>query len=304
MRRPSRRASRRSRVALAALAAGLALVAACGGGDGSDSASGAVLPPGMNPAPPPPQSNADLAPPAVPFAAATPRWRARAVESFPHDPQAYTQGLLLDGGRLYESTGEWGKSSLRRVDLRTGRVLQRWQIAAEHFGEGIALLDDRIWMLTWKGGRGWAFDPRTLAPTDSFTYVGEGWGLATDGTSLFLSDGSAELRVYDPEGFTQQRTIRVTEAGRPIHSLNELEWMDGELLANIYNTEWIARIDPATGEVRGWIDISGLLAAEERAEVQRLGGVANGVAWDAQRKRLLVTGKHWPKLFAVELEKM
>ena len=296
----SRRAFRRSLVALASLA----LAVACDGSDGSDSASGAVLPPGMSPTPPPPQSNADLAPPAVPFAATTPRWRARPVESWPHDAQAYTQGLLLDGGRLYESTGIEGASSLRRVDLRTGRVLQRYQLGAQHFGEGIALLDGRIWMLTWKSGRGWTFDPNTLAPTDSFTYVGEGWGLATDGKLFYLSDGSAEVRVYDPEGFTQQRTIRVTEAGRPIHALNELEWMDGELLANIYNTDWIARIDPATGEVRGLIDIGALLSVEDRAEVQRLGGVANGIAWDGQRKRLLVTGKHWPKLFVVELERM
>lgn len=292
---------RHARALLAAAALGLlGGVAACDGGGDSGSASGAVLPPGMTP---PPQSNADLAPPAVPFDAATPRWRARVVAGWPHDVQAYTQGLLVDGGRLYESTGLEGASSLRRVELRTGRVLQRHTLAARYFGEGIAMHGGRLYMLTWRAGKGWIFDPATLAPVDSFTYAGEGWGLAGDGARLYLSDGSARVSVIDPAGFTVERTFEVTEAGRPVHSLNELEWMDGELLANIYNTSLIARIDPASGQVRGWIDVAGLLSAEERAAVERVGGVANGIAWDAERKRLLVTGKMWPRLFEVELEK-
>ena len=285
-------------------AAALAGTLACDGADAGDSAPGSVaLPPGMSNTTPAAQSYADMAPPAVPFDASTPRWRARTVESWPHDPQAYTQGLLVDGGRLYESTGLEGASSLRRVDLASGRVLQRYTLAPQYFGEGIALVGNRIHMLTWKAGKGWVFDATTLAPVDSFTYEGEGWGLATDGERLYLSDGSSGIRVIDPDGFTVQRTIQVTEAGRPVHSLNELEWMDGELLANVYNTDLIARIDPASGQVRGWIDIGGLLSAEERAATQRVSGVANGIAWDAQRQRLLVTGKMWPRLFAVELEK-
>lgn len=300
--RPRSRSRSRALPALLLLGAA-AVAAACGGGDTGGSASGAVLPPGMTPPPPPPQSNADLPPPAVPFDTATPRWTARAVARWPHDAQAYTQGLLVDGGRLYESTGLEGASSLRRVELRTGRVLQRYALEARYFGEGIAMLGDRLYMLTWRAGKGWVFDPATLAPVDSFTFAGEGWGLTSDGTRLYLSNGSSRISVIDPAGFAVQRQIEVRDGGRAVHSLNELEWMDGELLANVYNTPWIARIDPATGQVRGWIDIGGLLSPDERAQVDRQGGVANGVAWDSARKRLLVTGKLWPTLFEVELER-
>lgn len=279
-----------------ALVAGGALLAVAACSNGGDEPRGPVLPPGMTnlqPSEPAPE------PPPVPFSAATPRYSVRVVQSWPHDPQAFTQGLELHDGTLYESTGVEGRSSVRRVELATGKVLQRVDIPYPLFGEGITVLDGRLYQLTWKSKKGFIYDAATLAPVDSFSYAGEGWGLTNDGHSLYMSDGTPTIRVLDPETLQVTRTIQVTEDGHPVPFLNELEWMDGELLANVWMTELVARIDPATGHVTGWVDLTGLLTPAERAGVD----VTNGLAYDAARRRLLVTGKYWPKLFAVELER-
>ena len=281
---------------LLALAAGLALLggAACGG-DESASASGTVLPPGMTQIP---QSD-EPPPPAVPFSPATPRYAAREVASLAHDRGAFTEGLLVHDGVLFESTGIEGRSDVRRVELATGRVLQRAALPDQYFGEGIVVLRDRLYQLTWKSGKGWVRDPATLAPLDSFSYTGEGWAMTTDGTHIYMSDGTSRLRVVDPAGFRVVRTIDVTEAGQPVHYVNELEWVKGEIWANVWLKDLVARIDPATGRVVGWIDL-GPLAAAARRENPNV-DVTNGIAYDAAGDRVLVTGKYWPRLVQIEV---
>ena len=244
-------------------------------------------------------SNADAAPPAVPFDSATPRVVARAVTSWPHDTAAYTQGLTFEHGRLLESTGLEGQSDLRELERGTGRVLHRVALPTDVFGEGLAAAGDSVYQLTWKKGRGYVYDARTLALKDSVKYQGEGWGLASDGKQLYFSDGTSEIRVIDPKDFHELRRIRVTEAGQPVWMLNELEIVRGELWANIYETNWIARIDTSSGHVLGWIDVGALLTPAERDAVAKRGGVANGIAHDAAKGRVLVTGKLWPRMFEI-----
>jgi glutaminyl-peptide cyclotransferase len=246
------------------------------------------------------QTNAEVDPPRVPYSPGTPRQLAHAVQRWPHDTMAFTQGLLVHGGRLLESTGLEGRSSVREVEERSGRVLRRTDLDAKEFGEGIAVLGERLYQVTWKSGRGHVYDLDTLAPLDSFTYDGEGWGLASDGASLYLSDGTSGIRVIDPAGFRVVRTIKVSEAGKPVYLLNELEWVRGELWANIYQTDLVARIDPASGQVVGWLDLAKLLSREERGAVGSRGGVANGIAYDSLSGTVLVTGKYWP--FVVQLD--
>ncbi len=277
------------------LAAAAILAVACGP---SGDYSPPPLPPGMLP---PPVTNADGLPPAVPFDPSTPRVVARAIASWPHDTAAYTQGLFLQGSRVIESTGLEGQSDLRDVDMKTGRVVSHHRLPVKEFGEGIAQVDNRIFQITWQGGRGHVYDAKSLAPVDSFSYSGEGWGLASDGKKLYMSDGTASIRIIDPSGFTQQSTIAVAEAGKPVPMLNELEWINGELWANIYQTSLIARISPASGQVLGWVDLGKLLTAQEQALVSARGGTANGIAYDSARKRILVTGKLWPRLFEIAL---
>lgn len=245
------------------------------------------------------RSSADATPPPVPYDSTTPRFVARALTSWPHDTAAYTQGLLLDGQRVIEGTGLVGQSEVREVDLQSGRIVRRTPLAASAFGEGTAVVGGRLYQLTWRGGRGYVYHAATLALLDSVTYAGEGWGLTTDGTHLFMSDGTDSIRILDPRTFAVRRTFKVTEAGRPVWMLNELEWVDGELLANVYQTDFVARVDPATGHVVGWIDLGNLLTPAERAGVTQRGGVANGLAYDTHRRRLLVTGKRWPRLFEI-----
>ena len=273
------------------------VLAACPDSDAHDDTTDSrpALPPGMVSRAP---TNADVAPPVVPLSPATPVDTARAQASWPHDADAYTQGLLVTDGRLIESTGIVGKSEVREVDMTTGRVKHAQKLPRQHFGEGIALAGGRLYQLTWRAGQGYVYDAQTLAPVDSFDYQGEGWGLTSDGTSLYMSDGSSYIKVLDPATRAVQRTIAVTEAGRRVHALNELEWIDGELWANVYQTDWVARIDPATGQVRRWVWIGALLSPAERKAVQARGGVANGIAWDSTRHRVLLTGKYWPRLFA------
>ncbi len=216
----------------------------------------------------------------------------------PHDTAAYTQGLVLADGRLYESTGRYGSSQLRLVDLPTGRVVQAVPLPDDRFGEGLALLDGTLYQLTWTSGVAYTYDARTLAPRDSLTYDGEGWGLATDGTSLIMSDGTATLRFLDPHTFAVRRAVTVRDRGSPLSQLNELEYTRGALFANVYQSDWIVRIDPTSGAVQAWFDLAGLLPAGARTPAT---DVLNGIAFDEATGNLLVTGKRWPTLFEIRL---
>lgn len=214
---------------------------------------------------------------------------------FPHDPTAFTEGLLWADSILFESTGLYGHSELRRVDLRSGRVLASRALAPNRFGEGLALLNGRLYQLTWKAGVAYTYDAATLAPGDSFHYGGEGWGLATDGTSLIMSDGSDSLRVLSPATFQVQRVIHVRYQDAPLYRLNELEYADGELLANVYQSDWVVRIDPATGAVREAIDLTDLYPDRPVTA-----DVMNGIALAPDGRQWLLTGKRWPVLFEVQ----
>jgi len=247
------------------------------------------------------QTQANARPPAIPFDTTTPRISPRVIRSWPHDTAAYTQGLAIYRGRLLESTGLLARSDVREVDVATGSVRRKVALPANEFGEGITVVGDRLYQLTWRGGRGHIYDPATLTPIDSFAYTGEGWGLATDGRILYMSDGTSRIRVVDPTGFRQLRAIHVRERDSTVWMLNELEWVRGELWANGYQTDLIARIDPTTGRVVGWIDVANLLSAAQRQDVARRGGVANGIAFDSVTNRLFVTGKLWPRLFEIDV---
>lgn len=214
---------------------------------------------------------------------------------FPHDPNAYTQGLLFHEGVFYESTGLEGASSVRRVEIETGRTLAIQHLPEEYFGEGLCLFGDRFYQLTWRNRECLVYD-LNLNPIKRLYCENEGWGLTGDGGGLIQSDGSSTLYWRDPETFEIVSKLPVEAAGRPIRRLNELEWIDGEIWANVFMTPWIARIDPATGEVKGWVDLQPLA---ERVGTLKHGEVANGIAWDAENRRLFVTGKHWPRLFEI-----
>lgn len=219
------------------------------------------------------------------------------LRTYPHDPKAFTQGLQFLDGVLYEGTGLNGRSSIRRVKLETGDVLQERAVPEEHFGEGIVVWKSELIELTWRSQVALVYDKTTFAPTRTFRYSGEGWGLTHDGVNLIMSDGSAELRVLDPATFAERRRIKVTASGAPVINLNELEVVKGEIFANIWQTDTIARISPETGRVTGWIDLRGLLTAAESRNVD----VLNGIAYDAAQDRLLVTGKLWPKIFEIKI---
>jgi glutaminyl-peptide cyclotransferase len=220
------------------------------------------------------------------------------INAWPHDPTAFTQGLVFRGNGLLESTGLNGRSTLREVDLKTGRVLKQVSLSAEFFGEGLAVLNGRAYQLTWQNHRAFVYDADTFRREKELSYEGEGWGLASDGESLLLSDGSNRIRVLDPETFKVVRTIEVKDGGKPVDRLNELEWIKGEIFANVWQTDRVVRIDPTTGQVRGVIDFSGLLQPAERAR----DNVLNGIAYDPVSDRLFVTGKNWPKVFEVRLK--
>ncbi len=287
---------RRARAAI--VLACLALMACGDTASDNESKQPPALPRGMRTLPSP--TNADEPPPAVPFDATTPRVLVKAVRTLPHDTLAYTQGLVIDNARMFESTGLFEKSDVRIVTATTGVAERKTALPSSDFGEGIALLDAKLYQVTWKTGRGYVYNATTLALLDSLRYDGEGWGLTTDGTSLYLSDGSNSIRVLDRDGFRVTRRIAVSEAGRPVPMLNELEWVRGELWANIYQTDFIARIDPKNGRVLGWLDVSGLLSADDKRRVKLRGGVANGIAWDAARHRVALTGKFWPHLYYID----
>jgi len=218
---------------------------------------------------------------------------------FPHDREAFTQGLQYVDGVLYEGTGLHGRSSIRKVALETGKVLKQRDVPAEHFGEGITVWKNDLIELTWQTHVAFVYDRATFQPRKQFSYPGEGWGLTHDGTNLIMSDGTDQLRVLDPVSFGERRRIRVTAGGAPLRELNELEFVKNEILANVWQTDYVARIAPDTGMVTGYIDLRGLLSPAERASAD----VLNGIAYDAARDRLFITGKLWPKLFEIKIVK-
>ncbi|QOL50801.1 glutaminyl-peptide cyclotransferase [Massilia litorea] len=220
--------------------------------------------------------------------------------TYPHDPQAFTQGLFFRDGQLYETTGIIGRSTLRRVELKSGKVVQKTELPKEVFGEGSTAVGENILGLTWQSKTGYVFDAKTFAMKAKFPYEGEGWGLASDAKNVYMSDGSASIRVLDPGTLKELRRVQVTAEGKPIDSLNELEIVDGELFANVWGTDVIARIDPASGKVTGWIDLTNLLPREKRG-TNSVDAVLNGIAYDGKHRKLYVTGKFWPKLFEIEL---
>lgn len=253
----------------------------------------------------PASAGAQSSGPAAPSPAASPAPAVRppvygyeVVRTFPHDPTAFTQGLVIRDGVLLESTGR-APSSVRRVRLEDGVVLQKRELASEYFGEGLTEIDGRVITLTWNNGVGFIWNADDLKPVSRFTYAGEGWGLTHDGTRLILSDGSPALRFFDPGTFAETGRVAVTLNGRPVRQLNELEWIDGEVWANVWQTNYILRIDPASGYVVGIIDLNGLLPAGLIKDPND--DVLNGIAWDAATRRLFVTGKNWPSLFEITL---
>jgi glutamine cyclotransferase len=220
------------------------------------------------------------------------------VNTWPHDRRAFTQGLVIHDGRFIESTGEVGHSSLRRVENETGKVIQKVDVPPPYFAEGITLLKGKIYQLTWQQHLGFIYDAWTFEKLDEFNYTGEGWGLANDGVSLILSDGSNKIRFLDPDNFQLKKTIAVLDGHTPVAELNELEYIKGEIYANIWHADRIARINPETGAVVGWIDLKGLLAP---GDVDDEEAVLNGIAYDEAAGRLFVTGKLWPKIFEIRL---
>jgi glutamine cyclotransferase len=241
---------------------------------------------------------AEMAAPAPALAANAPeRLALKVLAVRPHDPEAFTQGLLLDHGTMFESTGLNGKSSLREVDPRTGAVKRKVDVPRQLFAEGLALVGDRLIQLTWQEGVALVYDRASFQKTGEMRYEGEGWGLCWDGTRLVMSDGSDRLTFRDPKTFAVLGSVAVTVGGRPAYQLNELECVDGVVYANVWQTDDILRIDPRDGRVTAVIDASGLLTREERLKTD----VLNGIAWDPESRTFLLTGKLWPKLFQVQL---
>jgi glutamine cyclotransferase len=218
------------------------------------------------------------------------------VRSYPHDSTAFTQGLVWRDGKLYESTGRYGESSLRIVEVETGRVVQRVDLAQTYFAEGLAAIGDTLYQLTWKESVAFLYDADTLRPLGQISYTGEAWGLASDGRRLIVSDGSSYLTFVDPVTFSVDTTLRVTDGGTPVDQLNELEWVRGEVWANVWHTNHIVRIDPRTGRVKGRLDLTALIPQVRDPEA-----VLNGTAYDPQGNRLLVTGKLWPRLYEISI---
>jgi glutamine cyclotransferase len=231
-------------------------------------------------------------------AAGLPIFGYTVIRTYPHDPNAFTQGLQYLEGSLYEGTGLNGRSSIRKVKFETGEVLQQRATRPEHFGEGITIWRSDLIQLTWQSGLAFVYDRSTFEPRRTFTYVGEGWGLTHDHTNLIMSDGTDALRFLDPATFKEARRINVTAMGVSVPRLNELEYVKGEVFANIWQTDFVARVDPKSGRIAGWIDLRGLLTIRERATAD----VLNGIAYDEAGDRLFVTGKLWPKLFEIKLQ--
>lgn len=284
------------------------LVAGCGGGIGTTTAANTAQPPAeaiplvgqktqtanSNPA-----TNASaVATPPTPEI--IPTYSYKIKNTWPHDRRAYTQGLVFLDGILWESTGQYGSSSLRKVELKTGKVIKQIAVPPKYFAEGMTVFQNKVFQLTWQEQKGFIYDPETFQKQGEFDYSGEGWGLTHDGQSLIMSDGTNQIRFLDPATLKTTRTVSVFDSGVPLDKLNELEYIDGEIYANIWQTDRIVRIEPSTGKILGWIDLTGLLKTKERSGEE---DVLNGIAYDAAGKRLFVTGKMWPKLFEIEIVK-
>jgi glutamine cyclotransferase len=229
-------------------------------------------------------------------AGSAPTWRHEVLRSFPHDPEAFTQGLLFRDGFLYESTGQNGRSSLRKVELETGKVVQRIAVGRQYFAEGLAAWGSQLIQLTWETNIGFVYDRATFKPLRTFTYKGEGWGLADDGSRLVMSDGTPELRFLNPQTLAEIGRVRVLDGASAVDDLNELEVVKGEIFANVWLTDRIAVIAPASGRVVAWLDLKGLMPARPNSDA-----VLNGIAYDAARDRLFVTGKLWPRMFEIRV---
>lgn len=223
----------------------------------------------------------------------------RVVASYPHDPSAFTQGLIFIDGKLYESTGNYGRSTLRRVDLETGRVEQEIRLAPNLFGEGLTDWRGRLVQLTWRERLGIIYDAKTFARLETFSYTGEGWGLTQDGQHWIMSDGTDELRFLDPETRNVVRRVKVRAGKRPVHRLNELEYINGAIWANVWRSDHLVRIAPDSGQVTAVLDLTALYPASERVSSE---AVLNGIAHDAATDRLFVTGKYWPRLYEIQVD--
>jgi glutamine cyclotransferase len=231
--------------------------------------------------------------------AAVPLYDYEIVHTYPHDPTAFTEGLFYLNGFLYESTGLEQHSSIRKVRLDTGEVVKKIDVPPQYFGEGIVNWDGHLISLTWKSQVGFVFDLATFKLQRQFHYEGEGWALTQDGKQLIMSDGTPELRYINPNTLKETNRIQVTLDGKPVRNVNELEWVKGEIYANVWQTNWVLRIDPKSGQVTGLINLAGLLSRDD--QVAGPDGVLNGIAYDAKGDRLFVTGKNWPKLFEIRL---
>lgn len=227
-----------------------------------------------------------------------PEYTFEVVRQFPHDPTAFTQGITYHDGFFYEGTGRTGKSSLSRVTPKTGQVVRKVDLAPDLFGEGVTVLGNKVFQLTWLSHLGFVYDLHDFRQLRTFQYPGEGWGLTTDGHDLFMSDGSSEIRVLDASRFAEKRRIKVRDGEKPVDQLNELEFVEGEIYANIWHSDRIARISPQTGKIVGWIDLTGLLGPFYQRQAEE---VLNGIAYDREGKRLFVTGKLWPKIFEIRV---
>jgi len=238
--------------------------------------------------------------PTAPAPAAVPEYRFEVVHEYPHDPLAFTEGLFFEDGVMWESTGQEGESFIRRTNLETGAVLQQNQLPAIYFGEGIVKWKNRLVQLTYKTQVGFVYDAAKFTMLSRFEYPGEGWAMTHDDKRIIMSDGTSKLRFWDPETLKEQGRLQVTDGGKPVENLNELEYVKGEILANIWLTTRIARIDPATGTVKGWINLGGIL---KPLDVTGNEDVLNGIAYDAKGDRLFVTGKKWAKIYEIKLVK-
>lgn len=232
--------------------------------------------------------------------AVVPKFGYQIVNIYPHDPNAFTQGLIYLDGKMIESTGQEGQSSLRSVELQTGKILKKVDVPVPYFAEGVALLNNKIYQLTWIHQLGFIYDAQTLEKIGQFNYSGEGWGLASDGRSLLLSDGSNRIRFLDPDSFNVTKTIAVVDGKTPINELNELEYVNGEIYANVWHDDRIAVVDPESGRVKAWIDLTGLLQPGDVTDPE---AVLNGIAFDQASNRLFVTGKLWPRLFEIKIRR-
>lgn len=224
-------------------------------------------------------------------------YRYRVVADYPHDASLFTQGLEFHNTTLFESGGHYGQSRLLTRKLNSSQTIAQHALKQRYFAEGLTVLNDKIYQLTWRAQRGFIYHRESLQPIGEFQYRGEGWGLCNDGQSLIISNGSARLQFINPHTFELERNIKVTLDGQPVYKLNELEWVDGLIYANVWQSDWIVMIDPVSGNVVGRVDLSHLLTRKQ----QKHADVLNGIAYDSQQKRLFVTGKNWPSLFEIEL---